>query len=103
MALAASYRRTKGFNISNIGDEKDGDENLTLNGKVNIDLSDTAKLDATLRYVKNRTDLDNMTSLNPLDSIGLEGKTNELLGSVGLTWTALDDTLTQKLRFSSSD
>ncbi len=103
MALAASYRRTKGFNISNVGDEKDGDENLTLNGKVNIDLSDTAKLDATLRYVKNRTDLDNMTSLNPLDSIGLEGKTNELLGSVGLTWTALDDALTQKLRFTGSD
>ncbi|MDR0251921.1 MAG: TonB-dependent receptor [Brucellaceae bacterium] len=103
MALAASYRRTKGFNISDIGDEKDGDENLTLNGKVNVDLSDTAKLDATLRYVKNRTDLDNMTSLNPLDSIGLEGKTNELLGSVGLAWTALDDALTQKLRFTGSD
>lgn len=103
MALGASYRRTKGFNISNIGDEKDGDENLTLNGKVNVDLSDTAKLDATLRYVKNRTDLDNMTSQNPLDSIGLEGKTNELLGSIGLTWTALDDALTQKLRFTGSD
>lgn len=103
LGLGVSYRRTKGFNISNFGDEKDGDENLTFNGKVNIDLSDTAKLDATLRYVKNRTDLDNMTSVNAADSIGLEGKTNELLGGVGLTWTALDDALTQKLRFTGSD
>lgn len=103
IGLGVSYRRTDGFNISAIGDEKDGDENLTLNGKLNVDLSDTAKLDATLRYVKNRTDLDNMTSVNPEDSIGLEGKSSDLLGSVGLTWTALDDALTQKLRFTGSD
>ncbi|QYM72101.1 TonB-dependent receptor [Pseudochrobactrum sp. Wa41.01b-1] len=104
MALAASYRRTKGFNISNIGDEKDGDENLTLNGKVNIDLSETAKLDATLRYVKNRTDLDNsFFPMDPVESLDTYSKTNELLGSIGLTWTALDEALTQKLRFSGSD
>jgi vitamin B12 transporter len=103
MALSASYRRTKGFNISNIGDEKDGDENLTLNGKLNVDLSDTAKLDATLRYVKNRTDLDNMTSQNPLDSIGLNARINQLVGSVGLSWASLDEALTQKLRFYGND
>lgn len=103
VGLGVSYRRTKGFNISNVGDEKDGDENLTLNGKVNIDLSDTAKLDATLRYVKNRTDLDNMSSPIPEKSLDVYARSNELLGSVGLTWTALDDALTQKLRFTGSD
>lgn len=103
LGLGVSYRKTGGYNLTNIGDEKDGDENLTLNGKVNIDLSDTAKMDANLRYVKNHTDLDNLFSANPADSLNVYAKTNELLGSVGLTWTALDDALTQKLRFSGSD
>lgn len=104
MALAASYRRTKGFNISDIGDEKDGDTNLTLNGKVNIDLSDSAKLDATLRYMKNRTDLDADPVWNPdpADSLNNYGQTSNLLGSVGLTWTGLEDALTQKLRFTGN-
>lgn len=103
MALSASYRRTKGFNISDAGNEKDGDENVTLNGKVNIDLSDTAKLDANLRYMRNQTDLDAMGNPDPLKSLGLYAKTNQFLGGVGLTWTTLEDSLTQKLRFSGSN
>lgn len=104
LGLGISYRKTGGYNLTNIGDEKDGDENLTLNGKINIDLSDTAKLDATLRYVKNRSDLDNSFALDPVvASLNTYGRTNEFLGSVGLTWTAFDDALTQKLRFSGSD
>lgn len=103
VALAANYRRTKGFNLSNIGDEKDGDENLTLNGKVNIDLSETAKLDATLRYVKNSTDLDDMFSLIPERSLNAFAKRKELIGSVGLTLNSLDNALTQKIRFNGND
>ncbi len=103
MALSASYRRTKGFNISDIGDEKDGDSNLTLNGKINVDLSDTAKLDATLRYMKNRTDFDDNTNPDPRFSLNSEAETKNFLGSIGLTWTALaDDALTQKLRFTGN-
>ncbi|MBX8801166.1 TonB-dependent receptor [Ochrobactrum sp. MR28] len=103
MALSASYRRTKGFNISDIGDEKDGDSNLTLNGKINVDLSDTAKLDATLRYMKNRTDFDDNTNPDPRFSLYSEAETKNFLGSLGLTWTALaDDALTQKLRFTGN-
>ncbi|WP_439273164.1 TonB-dependent receptor plug domain-containing protein [Pseudochrobactrum sp. HB0163] len=103
MALSASYRRTKGFNISNFGDEKDGDTNLTLNGKVNVDLSEAAKLDATLRYVKNRTDLDDMFSPDPMRSLGAFAKKKDLIGSLGLTIKGLDDALTQKIRLSGSD
>ena len=103
LALSASYRKTSGFNLSDVGYEKDGDENLTLNGKVNIDLSDTAKLDVNLRYMKNQTDLDAMGNPDPLKSLGLYAKTNQFLGGVGLTWTALEESLTQKLRFSGNN
>ncbi|HWD14590.1 TonB-dependent receptor [Pseudochrobactrum sp. sp1633] len=106
MAFGASYRRTDGFNVSSFGNEKDGDENLTLNGKVNIDLSDTAKLDASLRYF-NRTADNDGTGPWPNDGYILDtdeqSKTRELIGSIGLTWTALDEALTQKLRFNGSD
>lgn len=106
VALAATYRRTDGFNISSFGDEKDGDENLTLNGKVNIDLSPDVKLDANFRYVTRKTDAD---GTGPWPNNGLildtdeQSKIRELTGSVGLIWTALDDALTQKLRFSGLD
>lgn len=102
MALSATYKTTKGFNISNVGDEKDGARSLALNGKINIDLSDTAKLDATLRYTKNRTDTDADWLSDPRGSLGIYDETTNVLGSVGLTWATLDDALTQKLRFSGN-
>ncbi|RBO97600.1 vitamin B12 transporter [Pseudochrobactrum asaccharolyticum] len=102
MALGATYRTTKGFNITDIGDEKDGARSLALNGKINIDLSDTVKLDATLRYTKNRTDTDVDWSPVPQNSVGAYDETSNFMGSLGLTWTGLDDALTQKLRFSGN-
>ncbi len=104
LALGVAYRRTGGFNLTDIGDEKDGDNSLALNGKVNIDLSDTAKLDATLRYTRGRTDTDADPAFSPTPEASLNSydKTTNFLGSVGLTWTALDEALTQKIRFSGN-
>ena len=102
LALSAAYKSTKGFNITDIGDEKDGARNLALNGKVNIDLSDTVKLDANLRYTKNRADTDSDWSSDPKNSLNAYDETSNFLGSVGLTWTALEEALTQKLRFSGN-
>ncbi|WOC15840.1 TonB-dependent receptor plug domain-containing protein [Pseudochrobactrum sp. MP213Fo] len=109
MSLAATYRRTDGFNISSLGSEKDGDENLTLNGKVNIDLSDDAKLDANIRFINRKAETDGTGPWSPAIGNGTildtdeYSKVREIMGSVGLTWNALDGALTQKLRFNGSD
>ncbi|MGC4024190.1 MAG: TonB-dependent receptor plug domain-containing protein [Mesorhizobium sp.] len=57
-ALSAAFRRTDGFNISDFGDEKDGDRNTTLNGRFNADLSENLSVDGTLRFVDRKSDID---------------------------------------------
>ncbi len=57
-ALSGVFQRTGGFNISDTGSEDDGDRNGTVNGKFTFDLSPDLQLDATLRAVNRKTDLD---------------------------------------------
>ncbi|MCO5064224.1 MAG: TonB-dependent receptor [Rhizobiaceae bacterium] len=112
-ALSGAFRRTDGFNISDFGDEKDGDRNTTLNGRFNADLSETLSVDATLRYVDRKSDIDpqdfSYVGWFPGPNYGLvvDGDdytaTREFYGSIGGTLVALDGALTQKARFSGSD
>ena len=103
-ALSGTLRRTGGFNISDIGSEDDGARNGTLNGRFSLDISPDTTLDGTLRYVDRRVDLDeqDFTTGQAYDVDDYQ-KNRELLGSVGLTNTALDGALTQKARLSASD
>lgn len=116
VALSGAFRRTDGFNISDFGNEKDGDRNTTLNGKFNVDLAPNLTVDGTLRYVDRKSDVDpqDFSSGGPPDfapgpSYGLvtDGddwtSTEELFGSIGATYVALDGALTQKARFTGSD
>ncbi len=114
LAVGGAFRRTDGFNISDFGDEKDGDRNTTLNGKFNVDVSEALTLDATLRYVDRKSDVDpqdfsTLPDWSPGPNYGLviDGDdwtaTQEFFGSVGATHVSLDGALTQKARFTASD
>ncbi|PTW60624.1 vitamin B12 transporter [Breoghania corrubedonensis] len=109
LALSAALRNTGGYNVSDYGSEDDGDRNATLNGKLNVDLTDWLKLDGTLRYVNRRgeTDGQDFTFGSPtygevLDTDDVTAM-EEFSGSLGLTHTSLNGAWTQKARFSGSD
>ena len=116
IALSGVFRRNNGFNISDFGNEKDGDRNATLNGKFNVDLAPNFSVDGTLRYVNRRTDTDPQDFTDsgfpffipgPLYGLVVDGNdetaTREFFGSLGATHVALDGALTQKARFTGSD
>lgn len=110
IALNGTFRRADGFNISDFGNEKDGDRNATLNGKVTVDISPNLKIDGTFRFVDRNSELDDQDfrfpdtptqglAIDTLDEIDAR----EFLGSIGATHTSLDGALTQRLRFTGSD
>lgn len=109
VALAGVFRRTDGFNISDFGDERDGDRNATLNGKFTVDLSPVFTVDGTLRYVNRRSDIDPQDYAwgSPTYGQVIDGNddtaTREFFGSLGATHISLDGALTQSARFTGSD
>lgn len=116
VALSGVFQRTDGFNISDFGNEKDGNRNTTLNGKFAADLSENLTVDATLRYVDRKSDVDPQDfssggapdyAPGPFYGLVTDGddwtSTEEFFGSVGATYVSLDGALTQKARFTGSD
>ncbi|MGE6786421.1 TonB-dependent receptor plug domain-containing protein [Ensifer adhaerens] len=103
-SLSGALRRSSGFNISDLGNEDDGDRNGTLNGKFTIDLSPETSIDGTLRHVNRRTDTDpqDYDTAKTYDASDYS-KSREFYGSVGITNESLDGALTQKARFSGND
>lgn len=104
IAVSALHRHTGGFNISDFGSEKDGDENTTLNGRFTVDLTPDFVIDGTLRHVNRTSDLDSQDYVTGLvlDTY-YETATREFFGSLGATLTSFDGALTQKARFTGSD
>lgn len=103
-ALSGTLRRSQGFNISDLGGEKDGDRNATLNGTFSIDVSADTTIDGALRYVNKRSDFDPQNNNTAMTYDANDyGRSREFFGSIGLTNTALDGALTQRARFSGND
>lgn len=109
-AFSAALRRTDGFNISDYGKEKDGDRNVTLNGKVRADLTETLVLDANLRFVNRKSDTDDQDFAFPdrptqgqvIDTFS-HNKTREVYGGAGLTWSLFEDLFVQRARVEYTD
>lgn len=108
LALSGVFQNAGGFNISDHGDEKDGDRNGTLNGRFAADLSETLSVDGTLRYVDRKSDVDPQADWNsPNAGEVIDGPdytaTREVFGSIGATHTSFDGALTQKARLTAGD
>lgn len=56
--LGVSFSESEGTNVSRVGDEDDGYENLTLQGNLSFDLTPTTSLDFTARRVDSTNDFD---------------------------------------------
>lgn len=108
-SLSSSFRRTDGFDISPVGDEDDGDENLTLNGRFNLDITEDLDINLNLRYVDRDTDTDiqDFTPGSPTEGMAIDSftfsKTRELYGGAGLNWSTLDADLLHKFRTEITD
>ncbi len=108
-ALSGAFRRTDGFNISSFGNEKDGDKNLTLNGKGTIDLGRNLQLDVTARHVRRESESDDQDfafPATPTQGLVIDTnsytKTREYFGGLGLTSFSFDDQFIQKLQLEGT-
>lgn len=108
ISLSAMHRHTDGFNISDYGSEKDGDDNTTLDGKFDADIAPQFSVDGSIRYVERLTDTDTQDFTWGSPTYGLvidsdnQTATKEVTGGIGLTYSALDGALVQKLRWTGS-
>ena len=110
--LSATSFATDGINVSRMGDEKDGYENLTLNGKLDIDVTERFRLETSVRFVDADTESDNQDfAFPPTPSQGLAIDTDtrreveQLYGQARGELTLLDGKWLQsfRARFASND
>ena len=99
-AFSGAFRRTDGFNVADNGSEKDGDKNLTLNGKFRGELTDTLSFDSSMRFVSRRSDTDDFSyALSGADdSSDAYSRTREFSGNIGFTNSLFDGHFVQKVR-----
>ncbi len=109
VALSGAFRSTDGFNISDLGSEKDGDRNATLNGKTRWDINDDLYFDGTMRYVDRKADTDDQdfgfgspTFAQVIDTPSY-ARSKEFFAGGGLTWELFDDRFVQKFRSEIAD
>ncbi|MCG8494188.1 MAG: TonB-dependent receptor, partial [Sneathiellales bacterium] len=104
-SLSSSFRRTDGFDIAPNGNEEDGDENLTVNSKVNWDITDDLDLNFNLRFLDrdSETDAQDYTTTGFAVDATNYRKTKEYYGGLGLNWSTLDDDLVHKVRGEITD
>ncbi|MEO9735444.1 MAG: TonB-dependent receptor, partial [Lentilitoribacter sp.] len=109
IALSGPVHGTEGFNISDFGSEKDGDRNVTLNGKARWDITDDLFFDGTLRLTDRDTDTDDQEFTWGSSTYGLVIDTpstvesTDIFGGGGLTWELFDDRFVQKFRGEFAD
>ncbi|MEM1067534.1 MAG: TonB-dependent receptor [Planctomycetota bacterium] len=109
-SISASRRTTDGFNISDFGTEEDGDENTTLNGRFNWDVTPQVSIDGTVRYVDRLSDTDDQdfdvpatpTQGRVIDTLDQTG-TEEINGSLGFTATTPDESWVHRARITATD
>lgn len=108
-AFSIDYRRTDGFNISDFGDEKDGDRNLTLSGRFTFDATDNLVIDASGRLMDRLSEFDSADfafPATPTQGLLLDTDTEvsrlEFSGTIGATWTSLDGAWTHEARFAGN-
>lgn len=104
VSASGSIRGTDGFNISDLGSEKDGDRNLTLNSKARWDITEDLHFDGNVRFVDRVTDTDDQdftwgapTYAQVIDTRS-KVESTEFFGGAGLTWELFDDRFVQKVR-----
>lgn len=100
-AFGGSYTRTDGissFNEARGGIERDGYDNVTLNGNINLAFSDNISLDLRGFYINSDVEFDNP----PADSLP-ETDTEEFIGYAGLNFALFDGLWQNRIAYSRTD
>jgi len=103
--LAAGSYTTAGisnFNEARGGKEKDGYRNTAISGRLDLNVTDWAALDARLSYAAGRNEYDSSLP-NPPYALGdtLDyGKTRELVGYVGTRLSSFDGALASRIGYA---
>ncbi len=102
IAVSGALRRTSGFNISDLGSEKDGDRNFTLNSKIRWDITENVFFDGNLRFVDRKSDTDDQNGSLVTDTNSYV-ESQDVFGGAGLNWELFDGQLQQQWRFEATD
>lgn len=110
IALNAGALNTKGTNVSSFGSERDGDRNLTLSFKGDVDITKMLNLDGVLRYVARRNELDPQDFIypaTPTNGLVVDGdrasKSGELFGKTTATFRFLEGNWVHKISAALTD
>jgi len=103
--VAAGSYTTAGisnFNETRGGKEKDGYHNTAVSGRVDLNVTDWASLDARLSYAEGRNEYDSSLPTPPyaLGDTADYGKTKELVGYVGTRLTNFDGALESRIGYA---
>ncbi len=93
--ISAAFRSTDGFSTAAIGDEADGDDNVTLYTRGGVKLSDAVRLDGNLRFVNKKSQTDGFDfSGGETQGLAIDddsfSNTEDVSGSVSLTLEPVD-------------
>jgi vitamin B12 transporter len=96
------HRETEGFNMSRLGNEKDGHRAFIFNGKSGIDLTENFNIEGVLRHVDRRAQLDPENNIPLPDGIGIDtfSQTN---ARVNANLRSLDGNFVQRFGLFSTD
>lgn len=100
-SLGASYYRTDGISALSAGTERDGYENLSLNGRVKVAVTDTLDIDLRGYYNDGRVEFDDPFALGP-DSFP-ETDNEQFAGYAGVNHVALNGRLKSRIGYSRTD
>jgi vitamin B12 transporter len=103
--LNAAFEHTDGFSAAsnrNGNSEDDGYRNLTLNGRFELDLTDTFSLAAVTRYMTSHLETDNWSGGRAIDSNDNSDK-RERSGKLTARLSLFDGALTNRIGISHSE
>lgn len=101
-AFSFQQRETDGFNISRLGNEKDGHHAFILNGKTGIDFNESFNVEGVFRHVNRKAQLDPENNIPLPDSFGVDtfSQTN---ARVNANLRTLDDNFVQRFGLFTTD
>jgi vitamin B12 transporter len=101
-AFTFQHRETDGFNISRLGNEKDGHRAFIFNGKTGIDLTENLNIEGVLRHVDRKVHLDPENGIPLPDSFGVDtfSQTN---ARINATLRSPDSNLVQRFGLFTTD
>ena len=100
-SFGGGYYHTNGVSALSAGTERDGYENISLNGKLDIAFTDALSLDLRGYYNNGKVEFDDPFAFSP-DTFPTT-RNEQFIGYAGLKSSLLDDRLKQRISYSRTE